>query len=178
MCACRKRSANDRAIQHGPQLRKTSRDDEFFIDATSVGFSEDHLRVRGNSDSNDNRSAIEDAVLNLVADDNSDLIKKQSIMRWDKKKKKYVESNSLNTDRKVRNEAGVIVKDKDQGKPTFYQNWVKKTNQRIPKAGSAEIADDTVSEVSSSVANFVVGGKQVGKRKGRGGRLYAPGTDS
>jgi hypothetical protein len=52
-------------------VRSTSRDDAFFIDAVVTGFSEDHLRVKGNSDSNDNRSAIEDAVLNLTGDDNT-----------------------------------------------------------------------------------------------------------
>ena len=55
---------------------------------------------------------------------------------------------------------------------------VKKTNQRIPKAGTTEAADHDSVDVGSSVANFVVGGKQVGKRKGRGGRMYGPGTDT
>ena len=121
------------------KLRDTGRDKSFFIDA-ACDFVEDRMQVRGNSDSNDNRSAIEDAVLNLAADDNSDLVKKRSLMRWDKSKMKYVEENSLNTTKQVRNEAGVLVNQKDgaKGKPTFYETWVQKTNQRIPMAGSME----------------------------------------
>lgn len=124
--------------------RDTSRDEEFFIgvdDSDSHGFSEESLRVRGNSDSNDNRSAIEEAVMTLTSDEAGELVRtKRSMMRWDSRKMKYVETNSLNDRSRTKNEAGVMVSKKDEkaGKETIYQSWVQKTNQRIPKAGTME----------------------------------------
>ena len=122
----------------GGVQRSTARDGDFFIDVSNDAFSEESLRVRGNSDSNDNRSAIEDAVLNLASDDTGELTRKRSAMRWDSRKMKYVETNSLNDRPKTKNEAGVIVSTKDAAKETVYQSWVQKTNQRIPKAGTIE----------------------------------------
>lgn len=123
--------------------RDTSRDEDFFIGANSDGngFHEESLRVRGNSDSNDNRTAIEDAVLTLTSDEAGELTRSnKSMMRWDSRKMRYVETNSLNDRAKTKNEAGVMVSKKDEkaGKETIYQSWVQKTNQRIPKAGTIE----------------------------------------
>ena len=154
--------------------RKTERDDEFFIDVSNDDFSEESLRVRGNSDSgkNDNRTAIEEAVLNLASDETGELTRSRSMMRWDSRKMKYVETNSLNDRAKTKNEAGVLVSKKDAkaGKETIYESWVQKTNQRIPKAGTME--SETAEQDMHRAANFVVGGKQIGKRRGRGGRMY------
>ena len=47
-------------------------------------------------------------------------------------------------------------------KDTFYETWVQKTNQRIPKAGTME--SETSERDMHRAANFVVGGKQIGKR--------------
>lgn len=123
--------------------RDTSRDEEFFIgvDSDSRSFSEESLRVRGNSDSNENRTAIEDAVLTLTSDEAGELVRNnRSMMRWDSRKMRYVEANSLNDRSRTKNEAGVLVSKKEEkaGKETIYQSWVQKTNQRIPKAGTME----------------------------------------
>ena len=61
-------------------------------------------------------------------------------MRWDKRKMKYIEENSLGAEKMVRNEAGVLISKKqhDKNKATHYQSWVQKTKQRIPKAGTVE----------------------------------------
>ena len=61
-------------------------------------------------------------------------------------------------------------KDAKAGKETIYESWVQKTNQRIPKAGTME--SETAEQDMHRAANFVVGGKQIGKRRGRGGRMY------
>ena len=191
MRARRKKSAGAVPNAGGVQ-RSTARDGDFFIDVSNDAFSEESLRVRGNSHSNDNRSAIEDAVLNLAADDTGELTRKRSAMRWDSRKMKYVETNSLNDRPKTKNEAGVIVSTKDAAKETVYQSWVQKTNQRKPKPGTIEsesagrcVAPFVIAlglpfilklcgagRDMGRAANFVVGGKHMGKRKGRGGRMY------
>jgi hypothetical protein len=149
-CQCRKKAKAAAAAEGGSgtsarvSSRSTSRDEEFFLgadDSDTHGFSEESLRVRGNSDSNDNRTAIEEAVLTLTSDEAGDLVRNnRSMMRWDSRKMKYVEANSLNDRSKTKNEAGVMVSKKDEkaGKDTIYQSWVQKTNQRIPKAGTME----------------------------------------
>lgn len=131
-------------------------DSGFFIDYRPPdAFSEESLRVRDNSDSGrlDNRNAIEEAVLNLTGDDNS--IQKRSQVRWDKKKGKYVETNSMNDNKYMKlgkNEAGVLIKGGAKGganKPTHYETWVEKTNQRIPQAGTTEGANTLEEQVNT-----------------------------
>jgi hypothetical protein len=183
------------ALPQGQKPTATGRDEAFFIEhRPENAFVEDSLRVN-NSDSgvHDNRTAIEEAVINLVNDDSA--LKKRSTMQWDKRKMKYIETNSTSTKGKrgieIKNEAGVVISTKSRktGKerPSFYQvspvsrlpracrsgdknakfsrhlsslirrdprrdaagtvprvalsarrgqNWVEKTNTRIPKAGT------------------------------------------
>merc|ERR1712203_469477 len=50
------------------------------------------------------------AVLDLTGDDNSSMLKKRTVMRWDAKKKKYVKAEqdgSDSTKKKIKTESGV-----------------------------------------------------------------------
>ena len=83
ICRRRKKAKAAAAAERGSDTslrvssRSTSRDEEFFIgvdDSDTNAFSEESLRVRGNSDSNDNRTAIEDAELTMTSDEAGDLV--------------------------------------------------------------------------------------------------------
>lgn len=75
---------------------------------------------------------LNDLNLNLLPDDAESLIKKKRHLKWDAKRKKYVE---MTVDRdgkshRIRNESGAMINDKKKD-PEIYKKWMKKTHLRI-----------------------------------------------
>ena len=126
----------------------TSRDDAFFISGMPTNsknqFYEDSLSIRKGSEDKSHTSVLEDAVLDMVGDDTEGLLRNRSSMKWDKRKKKYVESNSQSGDKGPRksviNESGAAVYKADRNKKSAYESWSKR-NGKIPKAGTFEDED-------------------------------------
>jgi len=59
-------------------------------------------------------------------------------MKWDAKRKKYVEMTVDREGRshRIKNESGVLVDDKKD--PEIYKRWMKRTHLRIQKVGEME----------------------------------------
>jgi hypothetical protein len=112
---------------------------------------------------------MEDAMLDIVGDEQADLAQKQRMMRWDKAKRKYVQTtvgSELSGDsksKKLRLESGKLIKSDKMKLGDMYEKWQKKTNRSIGRVG---VFDD-VTEVDNSApfaGNAAAGGK--GKREG------------
>ena len=94
---------------------------------------------------------LEDLTINLMADDEKSLLKGRRQMKWDAKKKKYVEM-IVGMDGKtkaIRNESGAFINDKKKKKPELYKKWMKRTHLRVQSAGEVEDEKGHVSAASS-----------------------------
>ena len=76
---------------------------------------------------------IEEAMLDIVGDENDELVQKQRMMRWDKSKRKYIqttvgaERSGESRSKKLRLESGQIVKSDKLKLGELYEKWQKKT---------------------------------------------------
>ena len=98
---------------------------------------------------------IEGDMLDIVGDENVDLVKRQRMMRWDKSKRKYIQTTvgeELSGDsksKKVRLESGQLVKKDKVNIGDLYEKWQKKTNKSIGRVGVFDdVADDTGGEIT------------------------------
>lgn len=84
---------------------------------------------------------LEEALLDIVGDENIDMVRKRKMMRWDKSKGKYVQTtlgaelSGVSKSKRIRLESGKLMK-KDKMKPgELYDKWQKKTNKNIGRVG-------------------------------------------
>jgi hypothetical protein len=117
---------------------------------------------------------VEDMIMDVAGDDHSSVIKKKSMMKWDKKKKKFVKvfegEKQGNALKKVRNEAGVLVKKRREGELSMYQQWQARTKKRVPAAG--EVEEGTEGESVARTLGFQR------YRHGSGNAMAAVGTSA
>lgn len=84
---------------------------------------------------------IEEAMFDIVGDENDELVKKQRMMRWDKSKRKYVQTtvgSELSGDsktKKTRLESGQLVISDKMKLGQLYVKWQKKTNRSVGRSG-------------------------------------------
>lgn len=84
---------------------------------------------------------IEENMLDIVGDENVDLVKRQRMMRWDKSKRKYIQTTvgeELSGDsksKKMRLESGQLVKSDKVKLGELYEKWQKRTNRSIGRVG-------------------------------------------
>ncbi|XP_063769378.1 ATP-dependent RNA helicase DDX54 [Pseudophryne corroboree] len=148
----RKRTDADKA-----EFRKktgSAQDPEFYIPYRPKDFdSERGLSVAGSSF----EQAAAGAVLDLLGDQNEDLSKTKHVMKWDRKKKKFVGAGGHQDKKKIRTESGRLIS--SSYKKNIYEDWKKKYK-----------IDDQDSEEEEE--------SQPGRpnRKGRGGRSGSRGT--
>jgi ATP-dependent RNA helicase DDX54/DBP10 len=147
-------------------LRGTDfRDEAFFIDDGFTAESSESARSRQieaamqpSAASNQKGTAaaalrMEEAMLDIVGDEQADLAQKQRMMRWDKSKRKYIQTtvgSELSGDsksKKLRLESGQLVKSDKRNLGDMYEKWQKKTNRSIGRVG---VFDD-VTDADSSV---------------------------
>jgi len=95
---------------------------------------------------------MEQHMLDIVGDENIDLVKKQRIMRWDKSKRKYIqttvgdEASGMTQAKKVRLESGIQKAGKDMKLGQLYEKWQKKTNKSVGRAGVMDDVDVDMEE--------------------------------
>ncbi|KAL3641717.1 putative DEAD-box ATP-dependent RNA helicase 29 [Castilleja foliolosa] len=143
------------------------KDDEFFISSvpTNQHF-EAGLSVRGNQGFQSQR--IEDAVLDLNADDKSGLHKQKSTYHWDKRGKKYIKLNNgdrVTASGKIKNESGGKGKANKKG---IYEKWKARTHNTVKGKDN-----DSTSERASTSAGYR-GGDNRGRFKGGRGDRQIP----
>lgn len=119
-----------------------------------------------------NAMRLEEAMLDVVGDENDQLVKKQRMMRWDKSKRKYVQTSvgaelsGTSYSKRVKLESGQIVKKDKLKLGEIYEKWQKKTNRSVGRNGvfDNDGADDD--DVVASSGRQRRGGKKKGKNKG------------
>ncbi len=129
------------------------RDDAFFIENDYASNSEEAQRQRrmeaamqpsaANSVKGitGNAMRLEEAMLDVVGDENEQLVKKQRMMRWDKSKRKYVQTSvgaelsGTSYSKRVKLESGQIVKKDKLKLGEIYEKWQKKTNRSVGRTG-------------------------------------------
>jgi len=111
---------------------------------------------------------IEENMLDIVGDENVDLVKRQRMMRWDKSKRKYIQTTvgeELSGDsksKKIRLESGQLVKNDRAKLGELYEKWQKKTNKSIGRVG---IFDDVIEDASTEeTTSLKKGQKGAGKK--------------
>lgn len=132
---------------------KDFRDEAYFMDNDFTSNTAEALRARqieaamqpsstGNMKGRQGAALrLEEAMFDVVGDEGAELTQKQRMMRWDKSKRKYVQSTvgeELSGDsktKKMRTESGQLV-NKDKAKlGELYEKWQKKTNRSIGRTG-------------------------------------------
>jgi len=111
---------------------------------------------------------IEENMLDIVGDENVDLVKRQRMMRWDKSKRKYIQTtvgDELSGDsksKKMRLESGQLVKCDKAKLGELYEKWQKKTNKSIGRVGVFDdVTEDTaVVEAATPRNSQKPGGKK------------------
>jgi hypothetical protein len=90
---------------------------------------------------------MEEAMLEIVRDEDEELVKKQGLMRWDKAKRKYVKitvGDELSGDsksKKLRLDSGHLVKNDKLKLGELYEKWQKRANRSIGQTGVFDDAD-------------------------------------
>ncbi|XP_073528062.1 ATP-dependent RNA helicase DDX54 [Phyllobates terribilis] len=131
-----------------------SQDSEYYVPYRPKDFeSERGLSIASNSF----EQAAAGAVLDLLGDQTEDLRKTKHIMKWDRKKKKFVGAGGHEDKKKIKTESGRVIS--SSYKTNIYEDWKKK--YKIDDQDSEEEEDG-----------------QAGKshRKGKGGRRGSHGT--
>ncbi|XP_035245567.1 ATP-dependent RNA helicase DDX54 [Anguilla anguilla] len=113
----------------GPKTKKTKTrgpvcDEEFYIPYRPKDFnSERGLSLGGEGSAFELQASS--AVLDLMGDEGEQLNQHKSMMKWDRKKKRFVrETGKEDKKKKVRTESGQVVSSKK--KKSFYEEWKKK----------------------------------------------------
>ncbi|KAL7509512.1 hypothetical protein ACHAXN_007812 [Cyclotella atomus] len=97
---------------------------------------------------------LEENMLDIVGDEHVDMVKRQRMMRWDKSKRKYVQTtvgDELSGDsksKKMRLESGQLVKSDKVKLGELYEKWQKKTNKSIGRVG---VFDDVIEDTGAGV---------------------------
>lgn len=113
---------------------------------------------------------LQDAVLDLTAEDADGIAQaRSSAWHWDKKSKKYVKlqkNETIKAGKRVRNESGAVLKDK-QNLGATYERWSKRTKMAVGGGGSRGVESGSRS-VNSSNKNVADAMKNRFVRGGRG----------
>jgi len=121
---------------------KTFRDEQFYMSPLPANY-HNEKGMSMEKGSGLNSDAI---VLDLNGDDKDTMGSKKSVMKWDRKRKKFVmaaanvDINSKKGGKKMKNESGQLVEAK---KGKIYEDWKQKHKIAIPLAGDME--DDILS---------------------------------
>ncbi|KAJ6306902.1 hypothetical protein OIU78_022081 [Salix suchowensis] len=119
----------ERKVVRGSKRKaKSSKDEEYFISSIPTNHhTEAGLSMRGNEGFGSNR--LENAVLDLVADDKDGLQKQKTVYHWDKRNKKYIKLNNgdrVTASGKIKTEGGAKV---NATKTGIYKKWKGRVTQ-------------------------------------------------
>lgn len=105
--------------------RETGKDEEFYIPYRPKDFnSERGLSLQGEGTAFEQQASS--AVLDLMGDEGDRLNQHRKMMKWDRKKKRFVrETGKEDQKNKIRTESGQVISAKSN-KKNFYEEWKKK----------------------------------------------------
>eukprot|EP00299_Pterocystis_sp_00344_P012059 c5738_g1_i1.p1 GENE.c5738_g1_i1~~c5738_g1_i1.p1 ORF type:complete len:374 (+),score=112.79 c5738_g1_i1:2-1123(+) len=133
------------APKHAP---KSFRDEQFFMDNAPPRHLENRAVAAGYAGADNTSRKIEDAMLELAPEETDAMVKRKSTMRWDKRKKKYVQVNLrgnesiLEKSAKLKNESGVVVSRNAKSK-SIYEEWKKNKRKVVQTAGEEGFGGDS-----------------------------------
>lgn len=86
-------------------------------------------------------------MLDIVGDENQDLVRRQRMMRWDKSKRKYIQTTvgeeiSSSSNKKIKTESGQYIKSSKVKIGEIYEKWQKKTQKSVGGNGMLDDDDD------------------------------------
>ncbi|KAL3528070.1 hypothetical protein ACH5RR_012726 [Cinchona calisaya] len=141
-------TAKEKQVSGFKRKAKNFKDEEYFISSvpTNQHF-EAGLFVRANQGLESNR--VDNAILDLAADDNEGLMKQKNSYHWDKRSKKYIKLNNgerVTASGKVKTEGGAKVKAMKTG---IYKKWKERSHSKVSLKGTS---DDGSGEESRSLA--------------------------
>ncbi|XP_033979253.1 ATP-dependent RNA helicase DDX54 isoform X1 [Trematomus bernacchii] len=115
--------------------RQSGKDSEFYIPYRPKDFnSERGLSLGGEGTAFDQQASS--AVLDLMGDDGNKLNQNKSVMKWDRKKKRFVrEVGKEDHKKKIKTDGGQVIANKKNRK-NFYEEWKKKYKFEDGGAGS------------------------------------------
>jgi hypothetical protein len=170
------------------------RDQAYYIDNEIVHDTAEAQRSRhieaamqpsASSNTKDSMSSalrLEEAMLDIVGDENIDLVQKHRLMRWDKSKRKYIQTtlgselSGESKSKRLKLESGQIVKSDKIKLGELYEKWQKKTNKSIGRVG---VFDDVTSNAEDNIDNVQIGSSSKGKGgKGKSNTNQNKGTDT
>ncbi|XP_056146578.1 ATP-dependent RNA helicase DDX54 [Lampris incognitus] len=104
--------------------RQTVKDEEFYIPYRPKDFnSERGLSLGGEGNVFEQQAST--AVLDLMGDEGDRLNQHKSIMKWDRKRKRFIrETGKADQKKKIRTDSGQVVSNKNR--KNFYEEWKKK----------------------------------------------------
>ena len=116
------------------------RDNEFYLSHTGKEMQGDDayaIKKRGTSD------RLEDAIMDMLPDERNSLMQKHSVMKWDKRKKKYIrtkpETDLSSASKRQRTESGAMLSKKNRVQEgAIYEQWKQRNNRAIPVMGAEE----------------------------------------
>ncbi|KAK5616812.1 hypothetical protein CRENBAI_020501 [Crenichthys baileyi] len=112
--------------------RDVGKDEEYFIPYQPKDFNSERGLSLGGEGTHFEQQASS-AVLDLMGDEGNQLNQHKQIMKWDRKRKRFVkESGKEEQKKKIRTESGQIVNNKKR--KNFYEEWKKK--YKVDDAGS------------------------------------------
>lgn len=156
----KRRKKDDEA--DGPKSKKskkTGKDEEFYIPYRPKDFNSERGLSLG-ADAGSFEQQASSAVLDLMGDESNTLNQNKSLMKWDRKRKRFVrDTGKEEKNKKIRTESGQVVTSKKR-KKSFYEEWKKKYK-----------IDDRDSDEETGGANR---GRSFGGRRGRGGAPSQP----
>ncbi|XP_061589348.1 ATP-dependent RNA helicase DDX54 [Cololabis saira] len=113
--------------------KQTGKDEEFYIPYRPKDFDSERGLSLGGETSNFEQQASS-AVLDLMGDEGDRLNQHKNIMRWDRKRKRFVRDTGKEDQKtKIRTESNQVINNKKK-KKNFYEEWKK--NYKIDDAGS------------------------------------------
>lgn len=105
------------------KMRTTGKDEQFYIPYRPKDFnSERGLSLGGEGTSFEQQAST--AVLDLMGDEGDQLNQHKSMMKWDRKRKRFIRDTGKEDKKKIRTESGAVVSGKN--KKNFYEEWKKK----------------------------------------------------
>jgi ATP-dependent RNA helicase DDX54/DBP10 len=114
-----------------------------------------------------NALRLEEAMLDVVGDERDQLVQKQRMMRWDRSKRKYVQTtvgaelSGESRSKRVKLESGQIVKSDKLKLGEIYEKWQKKTNKSVGRHGVFDnpVQDDVSNDMTSQRGRRSIGGR-------------------
>ncbi|XP_048875963.1 ATP-dependent RNA helicase DDX54 [Brienomyrus brachyistius] len=106
------------------KIRQSSREEEFYIPYRPKDFDSERGLSLGGEGSTFEKQASS-AILDLMGDESNQLTQYKNIMKWDRKRKRFVRDTGKENKKKIRTESGQVVGASSK-KKNFYEEWKKK----------------------------------------------------